>query len=155
MHPPPEPIETWATARKGSALWLNATAVALDGQGLLVLGAPGAGKSGLALDLMSLGAVLISDDGVWLETTTALLERPAQATGWIEARQIGLIRAGPTLATAPLCLAVDLDRTEAERLPPLRTIALGDRRIPLLHAGGRHRIAPALILMMRHGRAEP
>lgn len=154
-HPPPDPIETWATGRKGTALWLNATAVAVEGRGLLILGAPGTGKSGLALDLLSLGAVLISDDGVWLDMTTALLERPAQATGWIEARQIGLIRAGPTLAAAPLCLAVDLDRTEADRLPPRRTIALGDRRIPLLHAGGRYRIAPALILMMRHGRGEP
>ena len=84
-----------------------------------------------------------------------MLERPEHATDLIEARHIGLIRAGVTLARAPLELIVDLDRAEQDRLPPRRTIALGDRRIPLLHAGGQHRLAPALLLMMRHGRAEP
>jgi HPr kinase/phosphorylase len=157
MHPAPEDIDRWAKARDGTALWLHATAVAVDGRGLLILGASGTGKSSLALDLLALGATLISDDGVWLQTAPdlALLERPAQATGAIEARHVGLIRVGTTLAAAPLVLAVDLDRAETDRLPPLRTIALGDRRIPMLHAAGQHRLAPALLLILRHGRAEP
>lgn len=157
MYPDPEDIDRWATARNDTALWLHATAVAVDGKGLLILGASGAGKSSLALELLALGATLISDDGVWLQTAPnpALLERPTQATGLIEARHIGLIRAGPTATSAPLTLVVDLDRAEPDRLPPRRTIALGDRRIPMLHAAGQHRFAPALLLMLRHGRAEP
>ena len=75
MQPEPDPIARWVTARKGTALWLNATAVAVDGQGLLLLGAPGTGKSTLAIAMMALGAVLISDDGVWLQSggTPAIL----------------------------------------------------------------------------------
>ena len=159
MHPNPQTdaIDRWSTNRNGTALWLHATAVAVDGKGLLILGASGSGKSSLAIDLISLGALLIADDGVWLETAAdpALLERPKTATDLIEARNVGLIRAGMTLAAAPLVLAVDLDRAETERLPPIHSIALGDRRIPLLHAAHQHRLAPTLHLMLRHGRAEP
>lgn len=157
MHPEPDPIARWVTARKGTALWLNATAVAVDGQGLLLLGAPGTGKSTLAIAMMALGAVLISDDGVWLQSggTPAMLERPEQARDLIEARGIGLIRSGPTIARAPLVLAVDLDRPATARLPLRHTIALGDSTVPLIHAAGEHGLAPALLLMMRQGRAEP
>lgn len=157
MHPDPEPITPWVTAQNDTALWLHATAVAIDGRGLLILGASGSGKSSLAIELIALGGVLICDDGVWLHTATdpAMLARPKQATDLIEARHIGLLHAGATLDRAPLKLIVDLDRAEEHRLPPRRTIALGDRRIPLLHAGGQHRLAPALWVMMQHGRAEP
>ena len=157
MHPDPDPIARWVAARNGTALWLNATALALDGQGVLILGAPGAGKSTLAIAMLALGAVLISDDGVWVQIahTPALLERPAQARDLIEARGVGLLRSGPTLAQAPLALAVDLDRAETQRLPLRHTIALGDSTVPLIHAAGNHHLAPALLLMLRHGRAEP
>ncbi|WP_439136575.1 HPr kinase/phosphorylase [Roseicyclus sp.] len=157
MHPEPEPITRWVASRNGMALWLNATALAVDGRGLVILGAPGTGKSTLAIAMMALGAVLISDDGVWLQSGSApaMLERPEQARDLIEARGIGLIRSGPTLAQAPLTLAVDLDRAETARLPLRHTIALGDSRVPLIHAAGEHGLAPALLLMMRQGRAEP
>lgn len=157
MHPEPDPISRWVTARNGTALWLNATALAVDGQGLVILGAPGSGKSTLAIAMLALGAVLISDDGVWLQSdsTPAILARPEQARDLIEARGVGLIRAGPTLARAPLALAIDLDRPANARLPLRHTIALGDSRVPLIHAAGEHHLAPALLLMMRHGRAEP
>ena len=157
MHPDPDPIARWVASRNGAAHWLNATAVAIDGKGLLILGAPGTGKSTLAIAMLALGAALISDDGVWLHTDVAppILERPAQARDLIEARGIGLIHAGPTLARAPLALAVDLDRAEMNRLPLRHTIALGDMHVPLIHAAGQHHIAPALLLMMRQGRAEP
>jgi HPr kinase/phosphorylase len=157
MQPEPETIDPWVKSRMGTAVWLHATAVAVDGRGLLILGASGTGKSSLAIELLTLGAKLISDDGVWLQTAEnpPLLERPSQATSLIEARGIGLIGAGDPLESAPLALAVDLERAENNRLPPRRSIALGDRYIPLLHAARQHRLAPALILMIRHGRAEP
>ena len=41
---------------------LHATTVALAGQGVLILGPSGSGKSGLALQLMAMGAELVADD---------------------------------------------------------------------------------------------
>ena len=45
-------------------LILHATAVAVAGRGLLIRGASGSGKSGLALEMMARGAQLVSDDRV-------------------------------------------------------------------------------------------
>src|SRR5680860_706999 len=41
---------------------LHATSIAINGCGVLIRGAPGSGKSSLALQLMALGGVLIADD---------------------------------------------------------------------------------------------
>ena len=46
---------------------VHASAVSLGGRGVLILGRSGAGKSGLALRLIALGAQLVSDDRVVLE----------------------------------------------------------------------------------------
>ena len=53
-------------SRDPGTINLHASAVALDGRGALLLGASGAGKSGLALRLMALGARLVADDRVLL-----------------------------------------------------------------------------------------
>lgn len=155
--PPPEPITRWVAGEKDGALWLNATGVAVDGQGVAILGAPGSGKSSLALELIALGGHLIADDGLWLDTgaAPARLCRPDAATGLIEARGIGLLQAGTTCDRAPLALAVDLDRAEGRRLPPRRYVAVGDGLLPLILGARNNNLAPALSLMLRHGRAEP
>ena len=155
--PEPEPITRWAAGRDGDALWLNATAVALDDAGLLILGTPGSGKSSLALALMALGATLISDDGLWLRIgeDRAMLERPAQSPDLIEARGIGLLRAGPITPATALDIVVDLDRQEDMRLPPRRLVAIGDRTCPLILGRGQPTLASSLVIMARHGRAEP
>lgn len=155
-EPEPEPITRWAAGQKGGALWLTATAVALDGRGVLVLGAPGAGKSALALGLMAHGARLISDDGVWLALSDPpMLERPPQSPDLIEARGIGLLHAGPVVSDAPLSLVVDLDRAEAGRLPPRRLVAIGHGTCPLILGRGHPTLAGTLVILARHGRAEP
>jgi HPr kinase/phosphorylase len=156
-QPPPEPISRWAASRKGDALWLHATGVAIDGQGIVILGAPGAGKSSLALSLIALGAILISDDGLWLDTAAEppRLERPETAHALIEARGIGLLNAGPICENAPLAIVIDLDRAEPQRLPPRRYVAIGRERHPLILGAGNNTLAPSLMLMARHGRAEP
>ena len=47
---------------------LHATAIAINGAGVLLLGPSGSGKSDLALRLIDRGAVLISDDGVLVDS---------------------------------------------------------------------------------------
>jgi ABC-type uncharacterized transport system fused permease/ATPase subunit len=46
---------------------MHGTTVAMAGQGLLIIGPSGSGKSSLALDLMSKGMELVSDDRTDLE----------------------------------------------------------------------------------------
>ena len=86
------------------------TAVAIEGRALLIAGAPGSGKSSLALALIDRGAMLIGDDGVALVAEgAALIARPAPATrGLIEVRGVGLVTM-PECAAAPVALLVHLD----------------------------------------------
>jgi serine kinase of HPr protein (carbohydrate metabolism regulator) len=93
----------------------QATCVAIGGRGLLIEGAPGLGKSSLALALIERGATLVGDDGVMLEPRAGrLLAGPPPATlGKLELRGVGLLEY-PTASGVPLSLIVRLD-PEAER----------------------------------------
>ena len=94
----------------------QATCVAVGGRGLLIEGAPGSGKSSLALALIDRGAVLIGDDGVLLEQRAGRLWAlaPPRITGLLEVRNVGLITAPVT--EAPLALLIRL-APGAPRLP--------------------------------------
>jgi HPr kinase/phosphorylase len=131
----------------------HASCVAVDGRGLLILGASGAGKSGLALQLIALGARLVADDRTELTAHAGRLTArcPVAIKGLIEARGIGLLRA-PTLDEAEIALVVDLDRIEDQRLPPRRKITiLGCEADLVLQAQNDH-FPAALMLYLRHGR---
>ena len=101
---------------------LHASCVAIDGKGLLISGKSGSGKSSLALQLMALGAQLVSDDRV----QTFAVEGKLQATplpeiaGKIEARGLGILYADH-LKSVFIEAIVDMEKTESERLPELRT----------------------------------
>lgn len=137
----------------GSGETLHASAVALEGRGLLILGASGAGKSGLALRLMALGACLVADDRVTLRLVGADLyaAAPAALSGLIEARGVGLI-AAEAVAEAPVALAVDLDRAPAARMPQRASITLLGRRIELILGRDVPNIDIALMFFMKNGR---
>jgi HPr kinase/phosphorylase len=109
--------------RSTGAIELHGTAVAIEGQGLLLRGPSGSGKSDLALRLVDGGAKLIADDRVRIERRgTALWIMmpsgiPDSLRHKIEIRGLG-IASLPGLAEAPLALAVDLVPSLApERLP--------------------------------------
>ncbi len=142
------------TAVQGSEI-LHASCVALDGRGVLILGPSGAGKSGLALRLMALGAMLVADDRTEIiRDGPALMARcPPAISGLIEARGIGILRATP-LPQAPVVLAVDLGRTETDRLPQRHVITLLGATIDLVLATQSDHFDAALWCYLRYGRQE-
>lgn len=111
---------------------LHGSCVAVAGRGLLILGASGSGKSGLALALMAIGAGLVADDRVILTRTaqTVIASVPDPIAGLIEARGIGLLHARP-LGPTPVVCVVDLDQTETDRMPPPRKTDLLGQSVPL------------------------
>ena len=99
---------------------VHGTAIALGGDGVLLRGASGSGKSDLALRLVDSGAVLIADDQTELRDIggAVRLSCPAGIAGRMEVRGVGIIDA-PHRASAPLRLVVDLVPPERiERMPP-------------------------------------
>ncbi|MFA5581772.1 MAG: HPr kinase/phosphatase C-terminal domain-containing protein [Paracoccaceae bacterium] len=135
-------------------LIIHASCVAVNGAGLLILGPSGAGKSGLALQLMAFGAALVADDRTLLRRAGAdiIADAPPQIAGRIEARGIGILNATP-YGPVRLRAIVDLAQPEGERLPPLRTMALLDKEIPLIYKGEGPYFAAALMQYLKGDRS--
>jgi len=142
------------TSARGSETIVHASCVAIDGHGLLIVGASGSGKSGLALDLMALGAALVSDDRVILSRIGKGLVASAPPTiaGLIEARGIGLLNARPHGPVMLGCV-VDLDRTETDRFPTHRQIVLLEQTVTLLLKVYSRHFASALMQYCNKGRS--
>lgn len=112
---------------------IQATCVALHGRGVLIQGAPGTGKSNLALALIDRGAVLVGDDGVRIEAQGGLLRAfpPPHIAGLLEVRNVGLVPQ-PVTSFVPLALVLELT-TEAHRLPDEpETLMLEGIALPLV-----------------------
>ena len=113
---------------------LHATTVNIDGKGVMIIGKSGAGKSSLALELMTLGAKLVADDRTIVKRNGETLQAsvPPSIKGKIEARGIGILKiqdAGPT----NVVLVVDLDKTSDYRLPEPRTHEVLGIMVDCLH----------------------
>ena len=134
---------------------IHASAIAIAGKGLLILGPPGSGKSSLALDLMARGAVLIADDRVRLSVLDGALIAgcPAALAGRIEARGVGILNAAAA-GPAAVALVVDLGQTETDRLPPRHTIRMRGIALPLVLGPLRPHLAAALRQMLLAGRSD-
>ena len=93
-----------------SEVLTNVSCVAIGGQAVLIRGAPGSGKSSLALALIDRGGELVGDDGVTLERREGRVwaAPPPVTAGKLEIRNVGLVELKPT--AAPLALVVRLDR---------------------------------------------
>ncbi|MCY4300109.1 MAG: HPr kinase/phosphatase C-terminal domain-containing protein [Aestuariivita sp.] len=112
---------------------LHASCVAFHRRAVLIMGRAMSGKSSLALELISGGALLVSDDQtiVSLGSSGLVADAPSEIKGFIEARGVGLLRAH-THGPAQIALVVDLDRDETERLPPVRSYDILGQEIPIL-----------------------
>lgn len=134
---------------------LHASAVALDGQGVLILGPSGSGKSSLALQLIGQGAALIGDDQIVLtrQGDAVMAAAPAAIAGLIEARGVGLIRT-PS-APAAVRLVVDLGQVETARLPPIRHTGVMDMSLPLVLGPLTAHLPATICLLLRGGRIDP
>ncbi|WP_299843873.1 serine kinase [uncultured Paracoccus sp.] len=136
-----------------SGLRLRGSSVALAGRGVLITGDSGAGKSSLALDLMALGAGLISDDWTLVqpEAGRLLADAPASIRGQIEARGIGILSSDP-VGPLPLALVVELGNDRGERLPPRRQVAIAGISLPLVKASYQPHLGAALRQLLIGGR---
>jgi HPr kinase/phosphorylase len=130
---------------------VHATAVALDGIGVLLRGPSGSGKSDLALRLIDGGAALVSDDQTQLDHAggeiLAKFPRNAPATlrGRIEVRGLGVL-AVPWVTQARLGLVVDLTPDQpTERLPEPATCDYLGVAVPLIALRPFEASAPAKV----------
>jgi len=136
-----------------SEIMVHATCVAHSGRAVLIRGAAGRGKSGLALQLLALGADLVADDRtrLWRENAQVMAAAPDTIVGQIEARGIGILHL-PAIGAQPLALIVDLDHDEDERLPPLRQDRILGVALPSVRKSSFPHFPAALLLYLKHGR---
>lgn len=115
---------------------LHATAVAIAGRAVLLVGQSGAGKSDLALRLIDRGAALIADDQVALRVDEGVLvaQSPPAIRGMMEVRGVGIVDT-PAIDEVGVALIVDLDAVP-DRLPdPCRRDICGVE-VPLIALNG-------------------
>jgi len=140
---------------KQSQIFLHGTCVSLGGEGVLILGEPGSGKSALALRLIDepgygisgvlLRSELIADDQVIVSRDQDRLtaSAPAALRGKLEIRGLGIV----TLVTppsVPLALVVKLqDHAAIERLPDPAIFDILGMALPLVEIDGKTPSAPA------------
>jgi HPr kinase/phosphorylase len=113
---------------------VHGTSVALGGDGILLRGPSGSGKSDLALRLVDAGALLVADDQTELALVGdgVLMMAPAVIAGRIEVRGLGILRV-PSAPSALLRLVVTLVAPQQiERLPEPQRCELLGRSVPLL-----------------------
>jgi len=101
---------------------LHASSVAFNSEAVLLIGKSGLGKSDLALQLIELGANLISDDQTLLKNESGQLvaSPPDNIKGLIEVRYVGLMKLSyKENVPVKLCVELVSDKQKLDRLPKL------------------------------------
>ena len=136
---------------------IHASAVVLGDRGILIAGAPGSGKTGLALALVSharafgLFARLVGDDQLFLSVHHGRLvcTAPPTIAGLAEVRGLGP-SALEFEARAPVDLHVTLvDNAAAERFPETETVTVEECEVPSLTLAAGDRQAALLAVAAR------
>ena len=138
-------------------LCLHATCVAVAGRAVLLVGASGSGKSDVALRMIEIGGVLVSDDQteIGLENGVLTARPPKAIEGIIEARHVGLLRVH-FMPSAAVALYVELvpEGTPLERMPGSATHSLLDMPVRCLKLVGTQASTPAKIALALRGQSE-
>ena len=95
------------------------TTICLDGQGVMIMGKSGAGKSLLALTLIEQGAYLISDDVTYFTFKNKKMTAypDLNLKGCMEVRGIGIVQGLPVLSGVDIAYAIILTEDPVERMP--------------------------------------
>jgi len=128
---------------------IHGTCVAINGHGVLIMGASGSGKSDLALRLIDRGAVLVSDDYTALTAAEGRLfaSPPTNIAGLLEIRHIGIVNL-PYVIDVPIALAIALDE-KPQRMPDEpATFEILDLVVPRVGLAGLEASAPIKAEMM-------
>lgn len=130
---------------------MHASCVAVGSRAVLIRGASGRGKSGLALQLMAMGASLVSDDRtrLWRAGDSLMADAPDTIRGRIEARGVGILRV-PPCGPVPVVLLVDMDRSATDRLPQPVHEHLLDMALPRLENVQHAHFPAAILLYLKH-----
>jgi len=133
-----------AAGRVRTTAVANVSCIAIGGCAVLIEGAPGSGKSSLALALIDRGAALVGDDGVTLEDRDGRLWAlpPPNIAGLIEARNVGMLTL-PTLS-APLALVVRLDQAAPRFIDHAEPVERAGHALPQIALDPRSSILPLL-----------
>ncbi len=126
---------------------IHATCVAISGQGVLIRGPSGSGKSDLALRLIDEGADLVADDycNIAFESGRLIATPPPAIAGKLEVRGIGILQMPHTNIVA-IRLVVDLRTTqEIERLPETATTFIENVPVPWISIDPRTASATAKV----------
>lgn len=111
----------------------QATCVAIAGRGVLIEGAPGSGKSSLALALIDRGAGLVGDDGVLVRARAGrVLAAPhPNIAGKLELRNVGLIDL-PVAGEVAVALVVCLDAAAPRFVDTAEVLEICGLPVPLI-----------------------
>ncbi len=133
------------------SLLVHASAVAVDGRGVLIRGRSGSGKSVLSLQLIAFGGTLVADDQVQLDISngTLWLSRPQALPPKIEARGVGLLST-PMSPPVPLALVVDMDTTETSRHPDPALEMISSIAVKVIKKVDAPHFPAAILTYLRH-----
>ena len=136
-----------------SSTVMHSSSVSCDNDAVLIIGRSGTGKSSLALELISRGAILVADDRTLIQNDGINLSASPvpETAGKIEARGVGILST-PCAQMKRVVLVVDMDKEETLRLPTKRYMEILGYKLPLIHAKNNPVIAGVIMVYLKGGR---
>jgi HPr kinase/phosphorylase len=131
---------------------IHGSCVDFEGKCILAIGPSGSGKSSLALSLIGLGGVLVSDDQVILseDAKGITASPPVNITGKIEVRSIGILKC-PHIEVSRINLVVDLSTEPDERIPKQEIVKIGTHPVNMIAGFGVENLPIAARLLNLYG----